>query len=79
MSLDRVRHPAARPGLTTAVHAMALTWPRPRRSLIAELDPDGAAFAARHAMSSDPGLVSFAAAGRRGLRRRRGARAIANN
>jgi hypothetical protein len=55
------------PGLTTTVHAMALSWPEGRRCLIAELDPDGGAFAARHAMPSDPGLVSLAAAGRGGL------------
>ncbi len=55
------------PGLTTTVHALAWCWPRSRRSLIAELDPDGAALAARLAMPSDPGLVSFAAAGRRGF------------
>jgi hypothetical protein len=55
------------PGLTTAVHAMAMTWPRSRRCLIAELDPDGGVFAGRHAIPSDPGLVSLAAAGRRGF------------
>jgi hypothetical protein len=55
------------PGLTTTVHAMALVWPTPRRSLIAELDADGGTLAARHAITSDPGLVSFAAAGRRGF------------
>jgi hypothetical protein len=55
------------PGLTTLVHAMALTWPKSRRSIIAELDPDGGAFAARYALPPDPGLVSLAAAGRRGL------------
>jgi hypothetical protein len=55
------------PGLTTAVHAMALTWAAPRRGLIVELDPDGGSLAARAAISSDPGLVSLAAAGRRGF------------
>jgi len=35
--------------------------------LIAELDPSGGAFSARHGVASDPGLVSLAAAGRRGL------------
>jgi hypothetical protein len=55
------------PGLTTTVHAMALVWPKPRRCLIAELDADGGTLAARHAITSDPGLVSFAAAGRRGF------------
>jgi hypothetical protein len=55
------------PGVTTTVHAMALAWPMPRRSLIAELDADGGTLAARHAITSDPGLVSFAAAGRRGF------------
>jgi hypothetical protein len=55
------------PGLTTVVHALALVWPSPRRALIAELDPDGGSFAGRHALVSDPGLVSLAAAGRRAL------------
>jgi hypothetical protein len=55
------------PGLTTTVHAMALTWPQSRRCIIAELDPDGGALAARYALPPDPGLVSLAAAGRRGL------------
>jgi hypothetical protein len=55
------------PGLTTAVHAIALMWPPERKCLIAELDPSGGAFSARHGVPSDPGLVSLAAAGRRGL------------
>ncbi len=55
------------PGLTTTVHALALAWPQDRRALIAELDPDGGSLAARHAIPPDPGLVSLAAAGRRGL------------
>jgi hypothetical protein len=55
------------PGLTTAVHALAVAWPPGRRALIAELDPAGGSLAARHAIAPDPGLVSLAAAGRRGV------------
>jgi hypothetical protein len=55
------------PGLTTAVHALTLSWPQPRHALLAELDPDGGSLGARHELSPEPGLTSLAAAGRRGL------------
>jgi hypothetical protein len=55
------------PGLTTAVHALALTWPSARRALVAELDPDGGTLAVRHQLPPEPGLTTLAAAGRRGL------------
>ena len=55
------------PGLTTAVHALASTWPAPRRAILAELDPDGGSLAARQELPADRGLTTLAAAGRRGL------------
>jgi hypothetical protein len=55
------------PGLTTTVHALALTWPSPRTALVAELDPDGGCLAVRHEIPAEPGLTTLAAAGRRGL------------
>jgi hypothetical protein len=55
------------PGLTTAVHALALTWPAPGRALAAELDPDGGVLGLRHQIPPEPGLTTLAAAGRRGL------------
>jgi hypothetical protein len=55
------------PGLTTAVHALALCWPEGRQALIVEHDPAGGSLAARHEVPAEPGLTSLAAAGRRGL------------
>ncbi|HSS10491.1 MAG TPA: hypothetical protein VLL25_11435 [Acidimicrobiales bacterium] len=55
------------PGLTTTVHALSLTWPRLRRAIVAELDPDGGCLAVRQELAAEPGLTTLAAAGRRGL------------
>lgn len=55
------------PGCTTAVLAVAAAWPAPRRAVIAELDPDGGTIAARQILPYDPGLISLAAAGNRGV------------
>lgn len=55
------------PGLSTAVHALALAWPAPRPALLAELDPSGGTLSARHDLAPEPGLTNLAAAGRRGL------------
>jgi hypothetical protein len=55
------------PGLTTAVHALALTWPSARRALVAELDPDGGTLGVRHQLPPEPGLTTLTAAGRRNL------------
>jgi hypothetical protein len=49
------------PGLTTAALALAMTWPAPRRAVVAELDPDGGTIAARTVIPHDPGLISVAA------------------
>lgn len=56
------------PGLTTTVLALAATWPAPRRVVVAELDPDGGTIAARQILAHDPGLISLAASGSRGLK-----------
>lgn len=55
------------PGLTTAVHALAATWPSDRRAIVVELDPGGGTFAARHELPPEPGLTNLAVAGRRGI------------
>ncbi|MDQ6840221.1 MAG: hypothetical protein M3137_18285 [Actinomycetota bacterium] len=55
------------PGLTTAVLAIAATWPAPRRAIVAELDPDGGTIAGRQVLPHDPGLISLAAAGSHGV------------
>lgn len=54
------------PGATTTVLAMAAVWPSGDPLLVAELDPDGGVLAARRALGFEPGLVSLAAALRRG-------------
>jgi len=55
------------PGLTTAVHALAVAWPAHRRAILAEVDPSGGTLAPRHDLAPEPGLTNLAAAGRRGL------------
>jgi hypothetical protein len=55
------------PGLTTSVHALSRAWPRIRRAVVAELDPDGGCLGVRQELSPEPGLTTLAAAGRRGL------------
>jgi hypothetical protein len=54
------------PGVTTAVLALAATWPATRGVVVAELDPDGGVIAARRELRLEPGLVTLAAALRRG-------------
>ncbi len=53
-------------GVTTLTTALAATWPAGRRVLLAELDPAGATLAAGSGWAPEPGLVSLAAAARRG-------------
>lgn len=55
---------ARSPGLTTSALALGLSWPKPRRVLLAELDPDGGTIAGARAANPDPGLQTLAAAGR---------------
>ena len=53
-------------GVTTLTLALAATWPSSRRVLLAELDPAGGTLAATSGWPPEPGLVSLAAAARRG-------------
>jgi hypothetical protein len=53
-------------GVTTMTLAVAATWPQGRRVLLAELDPAGGTLAAASGWPPQPGLVSLAAAARRG-------------
>ena len=53
-------------GVTTLALAVAATWPQGRRVLLAELDPAGGTLAAASGWPPQPGLVSLAAAARRG-------------
>lgn len=56
----------ASPGVTTTSVMLAAAWPGDGRVLIVEADPDGGALATRYGMSREPGLLSAAAATRRG-------------
>ncbi len=58
----------ASPGVTTAVLALAAAWPADRRVVVVEADLDGGDVAAWHDVAAQPGLLSYAAAGRRDLR-----------
>jgi hypothetical protein len=55
------------PGVTTAVAALAGTWPADRPLVVAELDPSGGDLVVRFDLGSEPGLVTLAASGRRDL------------
>lgn len=54
-------------GVTTLAVALTATWPGGRRVLLAELDPAGGTLAAASGWAPEPGLVSLAAAARRGV------------
>lgn len=54
------------PGVTTTVLALASVWPAERGVLVAEADPDGGVLAVRRELGLEPGLVTLAAAVRRG-------------
>ncbi|MEV0675888.1 chromosome partitioning protein [Actinosynnema sp. NPDC050436] len=54
------------PGVTTLAVALAARWPAPARPLVVEADPSGGDLGLRVSLSSTPGLVSLAAAARRG-------------
>jgi MinD-like ATPase involved in chromosome partitioning or flagellar assembly len=55
------------PGVTTAVAALAATWPVDRDLLVVEIDPAGGDLVVRFDLATEPGLVTLAAAGRREL------------
>jgi hypothetical protein len=54
------------PGVTTFCVALAAHWPTQDRCLLLECDPSGGDLATRFSLVSSPGLVSLAAATRRG-------------
>jgi len=53
-------------GVTTLAIGLAATWPSEREVLLVEADPAGGTLAAAAGWSPEPGLVSLAAAARRG-------------
>jgi hypothetical protein len=55
------------PGVSTAVAALAATWPADRDLLVVEADPSGGDLVVRFDLATEPGLVTLAAAGRREL------------
>ena len=67
MSVVALGSTKASPGVTTLCQALAHTWPQSRHVLVVEADPSGGDLAARLELPVEPGLVSLAAAGRRGL------------
>lgn len=68
MSVYAFASAKASPGVTTTVLALAAVWPPGRRVVVVELDLDGGDVAAWHDLPAQPGLLSYAAAGRRDLR-----------
>lgn len=54
------------PGATTFAVALAARWPATARAVVVEADPSGGDLGMRFALTSTPGLVSLAAAARRG-------------
>lgn len=67
MSVIALASAKASPGVTTSLLAFAATWPTHRPLLLVEADPDGGDLAARTGLTTEPGLTSLAAAGRRAL------------
>ena len=55
------------PGATTTAQLTANSWPAERRLLVVEADPAGGDLAARLGLQADPGMVSLASEGRRGV------------
>jgi len=53
------------PGVTTFAVALTARWPGQARCVLVECDPSGGDVATRFGLTSSPGLVSLAAAGRR--------------
>lgn len=70
MTVVAVGSAKASPGATTLCLALAATWPRAGiPAVVIEVDPDGGSLAARLGLGYEPGLVSLAAAARRGVDR----------
>jgi hypothetical protein len=54
------------PGVTTAALALAAAWPSENSPVLLELDPSGGDLIADFGLDAEPGLMSLAAAARRG-------------
>ncbi|MBW3643375.1 MAG: hypothetical protein KY447_10720 [Actinobacteria bacterium] len=67
MSLVAVGSAKGSPGATTLVAALGSVWPASAGVLLAELDPAGGDLAIRLGLPAEPGLVTLAAEGRRGV------------
>lgn len=68
MTVIAVGSAKASPGATTLCLVLAATWPTANGAhVVIEADPDGGSLAARLRLGYEPGLVSLAAAARRGL------------
>jgi hypothetical protein len=55
------------PGVTTTALGLAARWPRGEQPVVVECDPAGGDLLARLRLETSPGLVSLAAAARRGV------------
>jgi hypothetical protein len=56
------------PGVSTAARALAAAWPAARSPVLLELDPSGGDLIVDFGLDAEPGLMSLAAAARRGPR-----------
>jgi hypothetical protein len=66
MSLICVLYVKSRPGATTTALGLAAVLPEPTRPVVVECDPAGGDLAARHGLTTSPGLVELATATRTG-------------
>jgi hypothetical protein len=66
MTLIAVASFSGSPGVTTAALGIAACWPAGAEPLLAEADPSGGDLQAWYGMPDTPGMVSLAAAARRG-------------
>lgn len=66
MTLIAVCSVKGSPGVTTAALGLAACWPVGEQPVVVEADPAGGDLLARFGLETSPGLVSLAAAGRRG-------------
>jgi hypothetical protein len=67
MSLIAVAAAKSSPGVSTLAELLVLLRPTERRCVLADCDPAGGDWLLRPGVSPEPGLVSFATAGRREL------------
>lgn len=67
MALVVVASSKGAPGVTTTALGLATVWPDQERVVLVEADPSGGSLAARWRLGYEPGLLSLAGAGRRGV------------